>query len=129
MKQLLLLISFFILVISNSFTQNVNIGYEDRREIPVKGTVTDSDGDLILRSPSIQYLRAFICGDEITVNFLVPTTEVAIIISNAVTNEVICTQEYNSPDDVIIRLDIKDKGNYQIDFISEYWELQGEFDL
>lgn len=97
-----------------------------KREIPIKGVGNGTKGDLVMRSGTFQYIRAFINDRNISVIFLEHMENALISVRNADTGQIVYSEEYYSPNNVKIQLDAE-RGNFQISIISEDIEFQGDF--
>lgn len=76
-----------------------------------------------------QPVHAYLYNKVVSVSFeeMIPT--VSIKITKESTGETVYSQEYMSPAEVSIDLNIQDSGTYYIEIISDKISLEGEFAL
>ena len=99
-----------------------------KQDIPLKGDDTDFD-EGIARTPARQSAAtAFLYGNCVYFNFACPVNDVKIAIIDKSTGKYIYAENHNQPD-IIIDINTKNKGEYQIMINSIYFFLWGEFSI
>lgn len=128
MRKLLLMMLFITLLSSESRLQaqcfyNRAVG----TEIPVKGVENDTKDDLVMRSVTQQYVRAFICDKNINV-FSGEIKIIQIVVINRDTGQIMYSEDYTSSDNINFQLD-SERGSFEIRIICENKEFRGDFIL
>ncbi len=128
MKKLLLflMLLFFLDAAFGTIKWDIMQVCEKKKEIPVKG----SAGVPIFRS-SINYppLQAFVSEKVLTIHFLESLGTVLVKVRNVETKEVVLTASYEAKSDVVINVFVWDAGEYEVSFVTEGYEVWGEFSV
>lgn len=97
--------------------------------IPLRGHSTNSNDDLILRSPALTPVKAFMCEKTMRLDFSSSIKDVIITVVNASTGEVVYSGNFATPEVVFINLDPEDAGDYRLDVTGDATTLWAEFSL
>ncbi|WP_455586092.1 DUF3244 domain-containing protein [Bacteroides sp.] len=96
--------------------------------VPLKKRNPDYSGDATARSSGITFAQAYINEKTLLIEFLSPLIEDAtIIVTNTSTGEVIYSESYVLPDIISINMDIRNFGHCQVEIVTAYIILWGDF--
>ena len=125
---LIILITAFISVCSIQAQEKGSmVEYNNtEREIPLKNLQPNKP---ISRSLIPQIAYAYLYNKVVSVSFEEMIPAVSIKITKESTGETVYSQEYMSPAEASIDLNIQDSGTYYIEIISDKISLEGEFAL
>lgn len=125
---LIILITAFISICSIQAQENGSMmEYNNtEREIPLKNLQPNKP---ISRSLIPQVAHVYLYNEVISVSFEEVMSTVTIKIIKESTGETVYSQEYMSPAEVSIDLNMQDSGTYYIEIISDKISLEGEFAL
>lgn len=130
MKKLLLLLIAFLAWGTSAYSQEFIKGmkislYKDIK----KGNDTDPEDAPKTRSIIIQPAHAYLYNKVISISFkeMIPTVTIRILKES--TGETVYSQEYMSPTEVSIDLNMQNSDVYYIEIISDKTSLKGKFTL
>lgn len=102
---------------------------EERREISLRENKASGNGgreEKAVPHSTVPPVIAFISAKKVTINFLY-LEDVAVVITNIKTNKILFSKKYKTSNNVVIQMKGETGINCQIELITKFWTLEGEF--